>query len=329
MAMPPSSAQPVAAVHGPAVAGQPTKQVSRSFGARFGQQGASARPMTARPTAGTSSFSQGGANIGTKMSSASPSQVVTKMSDAGRAAMNAPKVPTAGAVGRGVGMLGTAARVAANPVVGGVAAAMTPTPANAGEDEKARQSRMGQSLPNVAPGQGSAKNIASVAGGSISTNAGRTTTPKAEPAKAEPVKQTFSQAFAAARAKAAEIGAKSTGSFEYGNKTYQTNLASTKGVEKYVPTAKQTKTDVKVEPSASKIDVSDLNTTTPKTTTDNTPSNAQTQTTPKPVETPPVASSQPASAKTSVSYDEPPAQKKKETMNESVVSVGGNKYRIV
>ena len=75
-------------------------------------------------------------------------------------------------------------------VVGGVAAAMTPTPANSGEDEKARQAATGQSLPNVAPGQGSSKNIAPVKGGSIGADVGRTSTsktPAPTPAAAAPV----------------------------------------------------------------------------------------------------------------------------------------------
>jgi hypothetical protein len=195
---------------------------------------------------------------------------------------------------------------------------MTPTPANSGEDEKARQAKYGQSLPNVAPGQGSTKNIAPVAGGSIPTNAGRTTAPASTP------KQSFGQAFAAARAKAAEIGAKSTGSFKYGEKTYQTNLAPAKGAEKYVPASKQTDTGVKAEPSvapASKTDAplppsrpKDLDTTTSKTTTDTTPSNAQTQTTPN--------------ATSSTTPDEKKAKGSVATMNESV-QVGDNKYRIV
>ena len=58
-------------------------------------------------------------------------------------------------------------------------------------------------------------------------------TPKA----LEAPKQTFGQAFAAARKAAAEKGVKSTGQFEYQGKKFQTNI---KG-EKYVPMSKQTK----------------------------------------------------------------------------------------
>jgi hypothetical protein len=50
-------------------------------------------------------------------------------------------------------------------------------------------------------------------------------------------KQTFGQAFAAARKSAEEKGSKSTGQFDYEGKKYQTNI---KG-EKYVPVNKQTK----------------------------------------------------------------------------------------
>ena len=310
--MPPTAVQPVAAVHGPAVAGQPARQATRSFSARFGSRG-----MTAKPTSVSSSFSQGGANIGPKMSSASPNQVVTKMSDAGRAALNAPKVPVA-ATTRGLSALGTVARVAANPVVGGVAAAMTPTPANSGEDEKARQARYGQSLPNVAPGQGSTKNIAPVAGGSIPTNAGRTTTPKAEPAK-----QTFSQAFSAARAKAKEAGSAATGQFEFGGKKFQTNINPAKGAEKYVPTTKQTDTGIKAEPVTKSVDnvptpprrPADLETTSAATTPKVTP-----------------AATTPSSADATTQTpkdDEKKAKGSVSTMNESIVNVGANKYRIV
>ena len=304
MGMPPAAAQPVAAIHGPAVAGQPAKPTVKPSTARFGSRG-----MSARATGGTSSFSQGGTQVAQKMSSSSPSQVTAKMSDAGRAAMNAPKAPAvAGGVARG--MLGTAVRVAANPVVGGVAAAMTPTAANSGEDEKARQAKYGQSLPNVAPGQGSTKNIAPVAGGSIPTNAGRTTTSVAP-------KQSFGQAFAAARAKAAEIGNKATGSFKYGEKTYQTNLAPNKGAEKYVAPSKQTDTGVKAEPAPKPVDNVPTPPSRPKdlgSTTDNTPSNAQTQTTP--------------TAASSSTPDEKKAKGSVTPMNESVM-VGDNKYRIV
>jgi len=56
-------------------------------------------------------------------------------------------------------------------------------------------------------------------------------------------KQTFKQAFAAARKAASEKGAKATGQFEYQGKKYQTNLAPAKGAEKYVSMGKQTKVD--------------------------------------------------------------------------------------
>jgi hypothetical protein len=71
-------------------------------------------------------------------------------------------------------------------------------------------------------------------------------TPSSEPTSVTPTKiqdapkQTFGQAFAAARKAASEKGAKSTGQFEYQGKKFQTNV---KG-EKYVPMAKQTKVDV-------------------------------------------------------------------------------------
>lgn len=89
------------------------------------------------------------------------------------------------------------------------------------------------------------------------TSTASDTTPSSEPTSVTPTKiqdapkQTFGQAFAAARKAAAEKGAKSTGQFEYQGKKFQTNV---KG-EKYVPMAKQTKVDIgtKVsEPSSTK-----------------------------------------------------------------------------
>jgi hypothetical protein len=57
-------------------------------------------------------------------------------------------------------------------------------------------------------------------------------TPKTETPKVSPeTKQSFKQAFAAARKAAAEKGAKATGQFEYSGKKYQTNLAPAKGAE--------------------------------------------------------------------------------------------------
>lgn len=73
-----------------------------------------------------------------------------------------------------------------------------------------------------------------------STEAPKTETPKSSPE----TKQTFKQAFAAARQAAAEKGKKATGQFEYDGKKYQTNLAPAKGAEKYVSMGKQTKVDV-------------------------------------------------------------------------------------
>jgi hypothetical protein len=77
-------------------------------------------------------------------------------------------------------------------------------------------------------------------------------TPSSEPTSVTPTKiqdapkQTFGQAFAAARKAASEKGAKSTGQFEYQGKKFQTNV---KG-EKYVPMAKQTKVDIGTTPPA-------------------------------------------------------------------------------
>lgn len=76
----------------------------------------------------------------------------------------------AGTVARG------AARVLANPVVGGIAAAMDPTPANKGENEFERQRKFAPKT-NTTPGQGSTANVSPVKGGAV--DGGKSQTPAA------------------------------------------------------------------------------------------------------------------------------------------------------
>jgi hypothetical protein len=134
-----------------------------------------------------------------------------------------------GALSKGIGSaVAKVARFAANPVVGGVAAAMDPTPANQGENEFARQAKYGQKAAAPKP---------------------------AEPAAAKPAapaKQSFSQAYRAARdAASAAKQDPNKAQFKWTNEkgkegTYQ--AAATK--KDYVPASKQFKTNVDTSASA-------------------------------------------------------------------------------
>ena len=126
MTTPPAIVQPAVR------AARPQAQVARpSASARFGQQGST--PVNVKPNVTTSSrFS-----------------MQRGMSQAGQEASKLVKPPTpferigAQAASKAPGVLGTVGRIAANPIVGGVAAAMDPTPANAGENEFSRQAKYG------------------------------------------------------------------------------------------------------------------------------------------------------------------------------------------
>lgn len=121
------------------------------------------------------------------------------------------------------------ARGFGNPVSAGVMTAMEPTPANSDENEFARQAKYApKTTPAVTP-----KSSA---------------TPAAAPkpaAAATPVKQSFSQAFRAAR----EAGG-SKAQFEYGGKQYQ---AASKKSE-YVPMSQQVKVDTQTKPTVTQAE---------------------------------------------------------------------------
>lgn len=103
------------------------------------------------------------------------------------------------------------------------------------------------------------------------------------PKAAEAPKQTFGQAFAAARKTATEKGVKSTGQFEYQGKKYQTNIQGTgtreKPQEKYVPMSKQTKVDGSAPTTAAPVKhtLPDMNVGAPKPQTAPTPTPAPKQ----------------------------------------------------
>jgi LysM repeat protein len=198
MAMPPQVTPPaiVGQVRpGVRVAPRPTEVSGRASGRMAGQAGSmtgkvqttraappraptstmpagQAGSMRATPTKTSMSFSQGGSNVGQKMAAAKQTSPVVKgMADAGRSAM-AGVEKAAPTVAKG---LGTAARIAGGPVVGGVLAAMDPTPAGEKKSEFQRQKDLGitrdRSKENVTPGMGNTKNIEPVKGGSITTKA--------------------------------------------------------------------------------------------------------------------------------------------------------------
>jgi hypothetical protein len=148
---------------------------------------------------------------------------------------------------------------------------MSPTAANAGEDEKKRQAtlkdynpykpsgrsvadyekQVGLTKPsvNTSQSQGSTANVDTPKGGSIGANVGRTTAPKVDAPQppSRPEYFTRGQAFQAARGEAGGAGAK----FSYGGSEYQTNV---KG-EPYSNKPKQTSvTDIK----ETKMDTKDL-----------------------------------------------------------------------
>ena len=206
-----------------------------------------------------------------------------------------------------------------NPVSSGALIAAEPTPANAGENEFARQAKYApKTTPAVTP-----KSSA---------------TPAAAPkpaAAATPVKQSFSQAFRAAR----EAGG-SKAQFEYGGKQYQ---AAAKKSE-YVPMSQQVKVDTQTKPTVTQAE--------PKAQTPGPTAPAPQTTAAKPAEPefkgrmiPPaesgVGASSPAASFVGAKKDmrsggpatppltskdfgrQPPA-----SMQESV-QVGANKYRIV
>lgn len=224
MAAPPAIVQP--AVPGVKQTQAARRSVSTSATARFGQQGSG--PVSATPKV-SRSYSQGGANMVKGMAQAGREAATTRaatlggmnpMDRAGGPISSAAK-STLGGLARG------ALRVAGGPVVGGVAAAMQPTPANKGENEFARQERY------KTPGSMDiSKQPAPVKGPSASAaeKVGISQKPAPSVVAKPAAKQTFSQAFAAAR----KAGG-SKAQFEFGGKKFQ--AAATK--KEYVPASKQ------------------------------------------------------------------------------------------
>lgn len=285
MAMPPQIERP--AIHGSQRAGvqrqasRPTSLSGRATGRLAGQGGSmtgqvqlqrAAPPrapsysmpagqggsMTASPTKTTTSFSQGGSNVGQKMAAAKQTSPVVKgMTTAGRdaAAVVSKAAPAASRIA------GAALRIAGGPAATAAAAVMSPTPAGAGENEFKRQETLksynpykpsGRSIDdyekqvlspskektNTTPGQGSTKNVEPVKGASINTDRAPKVDAPTPPSR--PDYFTRGQAFQAARSETGGSG----GKFSYGGSEYQTNV---KG-EPYVAKPKQTSvTDVKEE----------------------------------------------------------------------------------
>lgn len=147
------------------------------------------------------------------------------------------------------------ARAGGNPVSAGVMTAMEPIPANSGENEFARQAKY---APKTTPGSMS---ISKQPAPTVSTSAAAekvgisqkmssmTAAPSASAPKpaaaATPVKQSFSQAYRAAR----EAGG-SKAQFEYGGKQYQ---AAAKKSE-YVPMSQQVKVDTQTKPTVTQAE---------------------------------------------------------------------------
>lgn len=214
---------------------QVTRNISGNYRAGFSQQATGSIKPTS--VGGSTSFSQGGTNIGSKMAaSKQTSPVVKGMTTAGReaAATISKAAPT---VAKG---LGAAARFTGGPAATAAAAVMSPTPAGAGEDEKKRQDTLTKFNPYKSQGR------------SISQYEKDVLTPKAsEPKPVERPKvdaptpperpQYFSrgQAFGAARGEAGG----GEGKFSYDSKTYQTNV---KG-EPYKPESQLKQTSIKEE----------------------------------------------------------------------------------
>lgn len=223
-----------------------------------GTMGTSGGSMSATPKVSTA-YSQGGVNVGKAMgASKQTSPVVKGMTSAGREAASvvSKAAPMASRVA------GAALRVAGGPAATAAAAVMSPTAANAGEDEKKRQAtlkdynpykpsgrsvsdyekQVGLTKPNIntSQSQGSVANVDTPKGGSIGADVGRTTASKVNAPQPPSRPDYFSrgQAFQAARGEAGGAG----GKFSYGGKEFQTNVAG----EKYASKPKQTSvTDIK------------------------------------------------------------------------------------
>ena len=207
-----------------------------------GTMGTSGGSMSATPKVSTA-YSQGGVNVGGKMAaSKQTSPVVKGMTSAGREA-TAVVTKAAPTVAKG---LGTVARIAGGPAATAAMAVMSPTAANAGEDEKKRQ----ETLKSYNPYKSSGRSASDYEKQALTPQKyDKPETPKVDAPMAPKRPDYFSrgQAFQAARGEAGGSG----GKFSYGGKEYQTNVAG----EKYASKPKQTSvTDIK----ETKMDTKDL-----------------------------------------------------------------------
>jgi hypothetical protein len=229
---------PPPAIYGQQVPGQSVKQAPRPVRTTY-SQGASQTPMNVKPNVSTSSrFS-----VQQGMSSAGKQAATTRASTLG--GMNvADKIGSVAP--RASSVAGTIARAAvrAAPAIGAAAEVMRPKPANAGENEFARQARYKtpgstniskQPAPTTGPSASAAEKVG------ISQKM-PSIGPKLDNS---PVKQSFSQAYRAAR----EAGG-SKAQFTWNDKTFQ---AAAKKSE-YVAPEKQVKVN---QPSTSPTPTAD------------------------------------------------------------------------
>ncbi len=252
------------------------RNISNRFNPSFSQQATGS--MKPSSVGGSTSFSQGGSQVAQKMAKSSPSQMVTKMSGAGRAAMATPKATVAAAssvakgiaakvAGRALGVAGLAVPDSTktepgNPVfrktdtgktqVAGYRSSTTPSASvkNTQTGMVGSMSRRGELAPSV-KNQELPSKIAPVQTKEPGTMSAPVAKPAAAP-KTEP--SSFKQAFSQARKEAGSMGAKSTGQFKWTNPktgetgTYQSNIRG-KGTakapeEKFVPMSQQKVTSV-------------------------------------------------------------------------------------
>lgn len=179
---------PPPAIHGPAVPGKPAQAQRVQVRAPTYSQGAPQTGVNVKPNVSTSGrfnmqrgMSQAGQQAATQRASTLGGMNITNKIGYGvEKATNSTMKGLLPKIAQAVpGAVSTVAKGAGRMAGGPLGALLGSTgPAGAGENEKARQAAYGQSLPNVAPGQGSAKNVGTVKGGSIGADVGRTTTSK-------------------------------------------------------------------------------------------------------------------------------------------------------
>lgn len=193
--------------------------------------------MSATPKVSTS-YSQGGVNVGKTMSTAKQTSPVVKgMTDAGRSAI-AGVEKAAPALAKGIG---TAARIATGPAATAAMAVMSPTPAGAGEDEKKRQ----ETLKSYNPYKSSGRSVSDYEKQVLTPQKYEAPKAPAAPkvdAPTPPSRPEFfsrGEAFKAAREKAGG----GEGQFKYDNKSFQTNVPG----EKYIAPEKQKQTGIEAE----------------------------------------------------------------------------------